>query len=380
MGKYKVGINGFGRIARIILRSLELRDTDMEIVGINLHNANFERMAYQVEYDSVFGRFDGKVEATETGIRINGKDIKVFSEDDPADIKWWSCGAEYVIEATGKFLTRMACCRHFIGGVKRVIITAPGKSDDIPTFVMGVNEDSYDPATMTVVSNASCTTNCLAPLAKVINDEFGIKKALMSTIHASTAKQKPVDSNGGRDWRTGRSVFNNIIPSTTGAAKAVGLVIPDLKGKMTGMSFRVPCNDVSVVDLTAELEKETTYEEICKAIKKAADGPMKGIIEYNDDELVSGDLRGNYNTCIFDEKAGIMLDSSFVKLIAWYDNEWGYANKVIDLTQHVIKTNKAAKAAGKKVRKPLASLAAKAEAAALAAAAEAGDEAEKAKK
>ena len=279
MGKYKVGINGFGRIARIILRSLELRDTDIEIVGINLHNANFERMAYQVEYDSVFGRFDGKVEATETGIRINGKDIKVFSEDDPADIKWWSCGAEYVIEATGKFLTRMACCRHFIGGVKRVIITAPGKSDDIPTFVMGVNEDSYDPATMTVVSN------------------------------------------GGRDWRTGRSVFNNIIPSTTGAAKAVGLVIPDLKGKMTGMSFRVPCNDVSVVDLTAELEKETTYEEICKAIKKAADGPMKGIIEYNDDELVSGDLRGNYNTCIFDEKAGIMLDSSFVKLIAWYDNK-----------------------------------------------------------
>ncbi len=380
MGKYKVGINGFGRIARIILRSLELRDTDIEIVGINLHNANFERMAYQVEYDSVFGRFDGKVEATETGIRINGKDIKVFSEDDPADIKWWSCGAEYVIEATGKFLTRMACCRHFIGGVKRVIITAPGKSDDIPTFVMGVNEDTYDPATMTVVSNASCTTNCLAPLAKVINDEFGIKKALMSTIHASTSKQKPVDSNGGRDWRTGRSVFNNIIPSTTGAAKAVGLVIPDLQGKMTGMSFRVPCNDVSVVDLTAELEKETTYEEICKAIKKAADGPMKGIIEYNNDELVSGDLRGNYNTCIFDEKAGIMLDSSFVKLIAWYDNEWGYANKVIDLTQHVIKTNKAAKAAGKKVRKPLASLAAKAEAAALAAAAEAKDEAEKAKK
>ncbi len=364
MSKYKVGINGFGRIARIILRSLELRDTDIEIVGINLHNANHERMAYQVEYDSVFGRFNGEVEATKEGIRINGKDIKVFSEDDPADIKWWSCGAEYVIEATGKFLTRMACCRHFIGGVKRVILTAPGKSDDIPTFVMGVNHEEYDPATMTVVSNASCTTNCLAPLTKVVNDAFGIEKALMSTIHASTSKQKPVDSNGGRDWRTGRSVFNNIIPSTTGAAKAVGLVIPELKGKMTGMSFRVPCNDVSVVDLTAQLKTKTTYEEICAAIKKASETTMKGIIEYNHDELVSGDLRGNYNTCIFDEKAGIMLDDSFVKLIAWYDNEWGYANKVIDLTEHVIKTNKAVKQAGQKVKEPLSSIASKREAAA----------------
>ncbi len=364
MSKYKVGINGFGRIARIILRSLELRDTDIEIVGINLHNANHERMAYQVEYDSVFGRFNGEVEATKEGIRINGKDIKVFSEDDPADIKWWSCGAEYVIEATGKFLTRMACCRHFIGGVKRVILTAPGKSDDIPTFVMGVNHEEYDPATMTVVSNASCTTNCLAPLTKVVNDAFGIEKALMSTIHASTSKQKPVDSNGGRDWRTGRSVFNNIIPSTTGAAKAVGLVIPELKGKMTGMSFRVPCNDVSVVDLTAQLKTKTTYEEICAEIKKASETTMKGIIEYNHDELVSGDLRGNYNTCIFDEKAGIMLDDSFVKLIAWYDNEWGYANKVIDLTEHVIKTNKAVKQAGQKVKEPLSSIASKREAAA----------------
>ena len=348
MGKIKVGINGFGRIARVILRSLELRDTDIEICGINIHNADLKRMAYQVEYDSVFGRFQGKVEATETGIRINGKDIKVFSEDDPADINWASCGAEYVIESTGKFLTKMAASRHFIGGAKKVILTAPAKGDDVPTFVMGVNNDTYDPATMKVVSNASCTTNCLAPLSKVVNDAFGIEKALMSTIHASTSKQKPVDSNGGRDWRTGRSVFNNIIPSSTGAAKAVGKVIPELNGKMTGMSFRVPSNDVSVVDLTAELKKPATYEQICAAIKKAAEGSMKGIIEYNVDEIVSADLRGNFNTCIFDEKAGIMLDDKFVKLIAWYDNEWGYSNKVIDLTIHVAKTDAAAEKAAKK--------------------------------
>ena len=335
MGKIKVGINGFGRIARVMLRSLEMRDTDIEVVGINLHNADFKRMAYQVEYDSVFGRFMGDVKATDDGIEINGKRIHVFSEDDPADIDWSACGADYVVESTGKFLTKMGASRHFIGGVKKVILTAPGKSNNIPTFVMGVNHEEYDPATMTVVSNASCTTNCLAPLTKVVNDAFGIEKALMSTIHASTAKQKPVDSNGGRDWRTGRSVFNNIIPSTTGAAKAVGKVIPELNGKMTGMSFRVPSNDVSVVDLTAELKTPTTYQAICDAIKKAAEGPMKGIIEYNDDEIVSADLRGNFNTCIFDEKAGIMLDENFVKLIAWYDNEWGYANKVIDLVIHV---------------------------------------------
>ena len=349
----KVGINGFGRIARVILRSLEMRDTDIEIVGINLHHADFKRMAYQVEYDSVFGRFMGEVGVTDNGIRINGKDIRVFSEDDPADIDWASCGAEYVIESTGKFLTRMACSRHFLGGAKKVIITAPAKSNDIPTFVMGVNHETYDPATMSIVSNASCTTNCLAPLTKVIHEAFGIEKALMSTIHASTSKQKPVDSNGGRDWRTGRSVFNNIIPSTTGAAKAVGKVIPELNGKMTGMSFRVPCNDVSVVDLTAQLKTKTSYEEICKVIKEAADGPMKGIIEYNNDELVSADLRGNFNTCIFDEKAGIMLDDSFVKLIAWYDNEWGYSNKVIDLVEHVAKTDAAVLATGKSIKEPL---------------------------
>lgn len=331
MSTIKVGINGFGRIARVILRSLQERETNVEVCGINIHNADTARMAYQFEYDSVFGRFPGKVEAVENGIVIDGKFIRVFSEDDPADIDWASCGAEYIVESTGKFTSRMACMRHFIGGAKKVIISAPAKGDDVATFVMGVNNQEYDPATMNVVSNASCTTNCLAPLAKVVNDAFGIEKALMSTIHASTSKQKPVDSNGGRDWRTGRSVFNNIIPSTTGAAKAVGKVIPELNGKMTGMSFRVPCNDVSVVDLTAQLETPTTYEEICAVIRAAAEGPMKGIIEYNEDELVSADLRGNYNTCIFDVKAGIMLDDSFVKLIAWYDNEWGYSNKVIDL-------------------------------------------------
>ena len=361
--KIKVGINGFGRIARVIIRSLEMRDTDIEVVAVNLHHADFKRMAYQVEYDSVFGRFMGDVKATEDGIRINGKDIHVFSEDDPADINWASYGVEYVIESTGIFLTKMACSRHFIGGVKRVILTAPGKSNDIPTFVMGVNHEEYDPATMTVVSNASCTTNCLAPLTKVVHEAFGIEKALMSTIHASTSKQKPVDSNGGRDWRTGRSVFNNIIPSSTGAAKAVGRVIPELNGKMTGMSFRVPSNDVSVVDLTAQLKKKTSYKEICDAIKAAAEGPMKGIIEYNSDELVSADLRGNFNTCIFDEKAGIMLDDSFVKLIAWYDNEWGYSNKVIDLVQHVAKTDAALLASGSRIKTPLVAEAAKEEAA-----------------
>ncbi len=331
MEKIMTGINGFGRIARVMMRCLAERDTDVEICGVNLHNANFERMAYQVEYDSVFGRFQGEVHATDTGININGHDIRVFSEDDPANIDWKDCGADYVIESTGKFTRMKDCRRHFIGGARKVILTAPGKDKDFPTFVYGVNHEEYDPRTMDVISNASCTTNCLAPLVKVIHDRFGVKKGLMSTIHASTSKQKPVDSNGGRDWRTGRSVFNNIIPSTTGAAKAVGLVIPDLKGVLTGMSFRVPCNDVSVIDLTCALKTKTNYEEICEAIREASETNMKGIIEYNTDELVSGDLRGNPHTCIFDKKAGIMLDQTFVKLIAWYDNEWGYSSKIIDM-------------------------------------------------
>ena len=330
----RVGINGFGRIARVILRILEERDNDIEVCAINLRNADISRMAYQMEYDSVFGRFRGRVRYTDNELVINGKKIHVFSEDDPANIDWASTGAEYIIESTGKFLRLEDCEKHFKGGAKKVILTAPGKDPDFPTFVFGVNNESYDPS-MRIISNASCTTNCLAPLAKVLNEKFGIERALMSTIHASTSKQKPVDSNGGRDWRTGRSVFNNIIPSSTGAAKAVGMVIPELKGKMTGLSFRVPTNDVSVVDLTAQLKTKTNYDEICEAIEHASRHEMKDIIEYNTDEIVSSDLRGNFQTCIFDVKAGIMLDDTFVKLIAWYDNEWGYSNQCINLLQYV---------------------------------------------
>ena len=356
----KVGINGFGRIARVILRVLEdgERDNDIEICGINLRNADVARMAYQMEYDSVFGRFKGKVRAEGDDLIINGKRIHVFSEEDPEKIDWASVGAEYIFEATGKFLTTEAASKHFKGGAKKVILTAPGKDDSIPTFVMGVNNQTYDPS-MKIVSNASCTTNCLAPLTKVIMDNFGIERALMSTIHASTSKQKPVDSNGGRDWRTGRSVFNNIIPSTTGAAKAVGKVIPEMQGKMTGMSFRVPTSDVSVVDLTCELTKPATYEEICQAVEDASYGYMKGIIEYNNDEIVSTDLRGNYHTCIFDEKAGIMLDNNFVKLIAWYDNEWGYSVQCVDLVSYIAKADQMA---AKKAEKAASEAAAKKEA------------------
>ena len=341
----KIGINGFGRIARVMLRGLEMRNEDVEVCAINLHHADFKRMAYLFEYDSVFGRFNGSVRATEDGIAINGKRIKVFSEDDPANIEWAESGAEYIIESTGKFTNMKECRKHLIGGAKKVVLTAPTKGGlDMPTYVYGVNHTKYDPS-VKIASNASCTTNCLAPLAKVINDTFGIEEALMSTIHAATSKQKPVDSNGGRDWRTGRSVFNNIIPSTTGAAKAVGLVIPELQGKMTGLSFRVPCNDVSVVDLTVRTAVNTTYADICKAIKEASETNMKGIIEYEKDEIVSGDMRGNFHTCIFDEKAGMALNDHFFKLIAWYDNEWGYANKTLDLALYMAKTDaEAAKA------------------------------------
>ena len=331
----KVGINGFGRIGRVIMRILEARDTDIEVCGINLRNADIKRMAYQMEYDSVFGRFGGRVRAEDDCLVINGKHIKVFSESEPDKIAWSTCGAEYIIESTGAFRTMEDCKKHLVGGAKKVILTAPGKDPDFPTFVYGVNHKTYDPENMTVISNASCTTNCLAPLTKVIYENFGIERALMSTIHSSTSKQKPVDSNGGRDWRTGRSVFNNIIPSTTGAAQAVGLVLPEVKGKMTGVSFRVPANDVSVVDVTMQLSRPTTYAEICDAVEDASGSYMKGIIEYNNDEIVSGDIRGNYHTCVFDVKAGLMLDDTFVKLIAWYDNEWGYSNQCINLLQYI---------------------------------------------
>lgn len=330
----KVGINGFGRIGRVVFRLLMERADEFELCGINLRNADIPHMVYMVRYDSIHGRFPGTIEEGENSVIVNGKAISVFSETDPAQIPWASCGAEYIIESTGAFNTVEKSSGHLKGGAKKVVITAPSKDKVMPTYVMGVNHTEYKPE-YDVVSNASCTTNCLAPLVKVVNDAFGIEEGLMSTIHSATAKQKAVDARAGRDWRTGRSVFNNIIPSTTGAAKACGLVIPEMQGKLTGMSFRVPSNDVSIVDLTVRLKTPTTYEEICKKVKEASEGSMKGIISYVKDEVVSSDLKGITNTCIFDESSGIMLNDHFVKLLAWYDNEWGYSSKVLDLVKHV---------------------------------------------
>ena len=331
----KVGINGFGRIGRVALRIMvERGSSSYQICGINLRNADLDYMVYQVKYDSVFRTFRDTVEHDDRHLIINGKKIRVYSESDASQIPWDDCGAEYIIESTGVFNTVEKASAHLQNGAKKVIISAPSKDDIMPTFVMGVNHLKYTPD-MNVVSNASCTTNCLAPMTKVINDTFGIRQALMSTIHSATAKQKAVDSRAGRDWRTGRSVIGNIIPSSTGAAKAVGLVMPELKGKMTGMSFRVPTNDVSVVDLTARLCTSTTYEEICEAVHRAAAGPMKGILSYTRDQIVSSDIIGNPHTSILDETAGIMLNDRFVKLIAWYDNEWGYSNKVLDLIDYM---------------------------------------------
>ena len=329
-----VGINGFGRIGRIALRIMLERGEKFELRGINLRKADLDYMEYMVKYDSVFRTFHGTVEHDGENLIVNGHKICVFSQSDAGEIPWSDCGAEYIIESTGAFNTQELGSLHLKGGAKKVVITAPAKDDVTPTFVMGVNHETYTPD-MNVVSNASCTTNCLAPLTKVIQDNFGIEEALMSTIHASTAKQKAVDARAGRDWRTGRSVIGNIIPSSTGAAKAVGLVMPELKGKMTGMSFRVPTNDVSVVDLTARQCTSTTYEEICEAVHQAAAGPMKGILSYTRDQIVSSDIIGNPHTSILDETAGIMLNDRFVKLIAWYDNEWGYSNKVLDLIDYM---------------------------------------------
>ena len=327
-----VGINGFGRIA---LRSMIERGShSYRICGINLRNADLDFMVYQVKYDSVFRTFMGNVEHDGRNLIVNGQKIRVYSYDKAEEIPWDDCYAEYIIESTGAFLTTESASAHLNNGAKKVILSAPAKDKVTPTFVMGVNNETYK-TDMDIVSNASCTTNCLAPMVKVIHDRFGIEEGLMSTIHAATAKQKPVDSRGGRDWRTGRSVLGNIIPSTTGAAKAVGLVIPELNGKLTGMSFRVPTADVSVVDLTAKLKTKTTYEEICKAMEDAAKSNMKGIIACTKDPVVSTDLTGFPQTCIFDEKAGIMLGDDFVKLIAWYDNEWGYTNKLIDLMRYM---------------------------------------------
>lgn len=338
----KVGINGFGRIGRVALRIMvERGSATYQMCGINLRNADLDYMVYQVKYDSVFKTFQGTVERDDRHLIINGKKIRVYSEDDAANIPWDDCGAEYIIESTGAYCTTEKASAHFRHGAKKVIISAPAKDDITPTFVMGVNHKRYTPE-MDVVSNASCTTNCLAPMTKVINDTFGIEQALMSTIHAATAKQKAVDARAGRDWRTGRSVLGNIIPSTTGAAKAVGVVIPELKGKMTGMSFRVPTNDVSVVDLTARLSRTTTYAEICYAVRHASETYMKDIIGYTTDQVVSTDLIADPCPCVFDEKAGIMLDHDFVKLIAWYDNEFGYSNMVVRMLQHMYDVDQAA--------------------------------------
>jgi len=330
----KIGINGFGRIGRVVFRVLMQRKDQFELCGINLRNAELDYMVYQLKYDSIFGRFTGDIEIGENCIIVDGQKIRVFSESDASLINWAECGAEYIVESTGAFATMEKAALHKIGGAKKVILTAPSKDEVMPTFVMGVNHETYT-KDMDIVSNASCTTNCLAPLVKIVHENFGIEQGLMSTIHSATAKQKAVDARAGRDWRTGRSVFNNIIPSTTGAAKAVGRVIPELKGKMTGMSFRVPTNDVSVVDLTARLKTPATYAEICAKIKEASETYMKGIVSYIADEVVSSDLLGDSHTCIFDETAGIILDDNFVKLIAWYDNEWGYSNKVVDLIAHM---------------------------------------------
>ena len=315
----KIGINGFGRIGRVVLRILADDPERFEVCGINLRKADVDYMVYLLKYDSVFRNFPGTVEHAGGDLIVNGRKIKIYSESDAAMINWADCGAEYIIESTG---------------AKKVILTAPAKDDATPTFVFGVNSDEYR-SDMRVISNASCTTNCLAPLAYVIHKEFGIEQSLMSTIHASTAKQKAVDSRGGSDWRTGRSILNNIIPTTTGAAKAVGRVIPSLKGKMTGMAFRVPTADVSVVDLTARLSRTASYADICYEILHASETYMKGVIGYTRDQVVSTDLIGNPCPCIFDETAGISLDQDFVKLIAWYDNEWGYSNMVVRMLEHM---------------------------------------------
>ena len=328
----KVGINGFGRIGRIVFRAAQER-SDIEIVAINdLLDADY--MAYMLKYDSTHGRFNGTVEVKDGHLVVNGKTIRVTSERDPANLKWNEAGVDVVAEATGLFLTDETARKHIQAGAKKVVLTGPSK-DATPMFVMGVNHKDY--AGQEIVSNASCTTNCRAPLAKVINDKFGIVEGLMTTVHATTATQKTVDGPSHKDWRGGRGASQNIIPSSTGAAKAVGKVIPALNGKLTGMSFRVPTPNVSVVDLTVRLEKAATYAEICEAIKAAAAGELKGVMGYTEDDVVSTDFNGEVLTSVFDAKAGIALNDNFVKLVSWYDNETGYSHKVLDLIAHISK-------------------------------------------
>ena len=329
----KIGINGFGRIGRMVFRAAVQNFDDIDIVGINdLLEPDY--LAYMLSYDSVHGRFKGTVSVDGNTLIVNGKRIRLTQERDPANLKWAEVGADIVVEATGLFLTKDAGEKHLAAGAKKVIFSAPSK-DDTPMFVFGVNDKTY--AGQAIISNASCTTNCLAPVAKVLNDNFGIKRGLMTTVHAATATQKAVDSPSNKDWRGGRGILENIIPSSTGAAKAVGVVIPELNKKLTGMAFRVPTSDVSVVDLTVELNKATTYAEICAAMKAASEGPMKGVLAYTDAKVVSTDFRGESCTSVFDADAGMALDGTFVKVVAWYDNEWGYSSKVLEMARVIAK-------------------------------------------
>ena len=329
----KIGINGFGRIGRMVFRAAVQNFNDIEIVGINdLLEPDY--LAYMLQYDSVHGRFKGQVSVEGNTLIVNGHKIRLTQERDPAALKWNEIGADIVLESTGLFLDKATAEKHLAAGAKKVILSAPSK-DDTPMFVYGVNDKTY--AGQAIISNASCTTNCLAPVAKVLNDKWGIKRGLMTTVHAATATQKTVDGPSGKDWRGGRGILENIIPSSTGAAKAVGVVIPELNKKLTGMSFRVPTSDVSVVDLTVELNKEATYQEICAEMKAQSQGALKGILGYTEDKVVATDFRGETCTSVFDADAGIALDSTFVKVVAWYDNEWGYSNKCLEMVRVIAK-------------------------------------------
>ncbi|HKR46518.1 MAG TPA: type I glyceraldehyde-3-phosphate dehydrogenase [Paraburkholderia sp.] len=329
----KVGINGFGRIGRMVFRAATQNFPDIEIVGINdLLEPDY--LAYMLKHDSVHGHFKGTVAVDGNTLVVNGKKIRLTAVKDPAELKWGEVGADIVVESTGLFLTKETAQKHISAGAKKVILSAPSK-DDTPMFVFGVNDKTY--AGQAIISNASCTTNCLAPIAKVLNDSFGIKRGLMTTVHATTATQKTVDGPSNKDWRGGRGILENIIPSSTGAAKAVGVVIPELNKKLTGMSFRVPTSDVSVVDLTVELKKDTTYEQICAAMKAASEGAMKGVLGYTEEKVVSTDFRGDARTSVFDAEAGIALDGTFVKIVSWYDNEWGYSSKVLEMARVISK-------------------------------------------
>ena len=330
----KVGINGFGRIGRMVFRAaVKNFSNDIEIVGINdLLDPDY--LAYMLKYDSVHGKFEGDIAVEGSTLVVNGKKIRLTAEKDPANLKWNEVGADVVVESTGLFLTKETAENHIKAGAKKVIMSAPSK-DDTPMFVFGVNDKTY--AGQAIISNASCTTNCLAPISKVLDDKFGIVRGLMTTVHAATATQKTVDGPSKKDWRGGRGILENIIPSSTGAAKAVGKVLPQLNGKLTGMSMRVPTSDVSVVDLTVELKKAATYEEICAAMKEASEGELKGVLGYTEEKVVSTDFRGEARTSVFDKGAGIQLDPTFVKVVSWYDNEWGYSNKVLDMVRVISK-------------------------------------------